>query len=141
MPCRHLNVVFLNLFPSLFSVALVFIKAGPMGFCYSVFSPFKSLLAPLSQCMLNYKGLELVPFPKELFTHTDISFAGSHTAFEGPSVWGHVSSSGLWTWQLSPHLPAVLVQNSHQQPEMSGIETWLKQSMPLNLTQIFFLEL
>lgn len=91
MLCWHLSVVFLNLFPSLFSVALVFIKAGPMGFCCSVVSLFKSLLAPLSQCMLNYKGLELVPFPKELFTHTDISFAESLTTFEGPSVWGHMS--------------------------------------------------
>ena len=76
-------MVFLNLFPSLFSVALVFIKAGSMGICCSVFSHFRSLLAPLSQCVLNCKCLELVLFPKELLTRTDTSFDGSHTASEG----------------------------------------------------------
>ena len=42
------NVVFLNLFPPLFSVALLFIKAGSVGICCSVFSLFKSLLSPES---------------------------------------------------------------------------------------------
>ena len=43
----------------------------------------------------------------------------------------------VWGWQFfwlmdpaaSPCLPAGFVQNSHQQPEMSGVETWLTQSV------------
>lgn len=42
---------------------------------------------------LNYKCLELIPFPKELFTCTDASSDGNHTASEGPS--GHMSAPGL----------------------------------------------
>ena len=122
------NVVFLNLFPSIFSVALVFIKAGSMGICCSVFSHFRSLLAPLSQCVLNCKCLELVLFPKELLTRTDTSFDGSHTASEGLCL-GMCQFFWLMDPAASPHLPAGFVQNSHQQPEMSGVKTWFTQSI------------
>lgn len=66
--------------------------------------------------MWNYKYLELVPIPKELCRHTDISFDGSHTAFEDPCVGTHQS---FWLVDLA----AIFVQNSLQQPEMSGVET------------------
>ena len=99
-----------------------------MGICCSVFSLFKSLLAPLSQCVLNCKCLELVLFPKELLTCTDTSFDGSHTASEGPCL-GMCQFFWLMDPAASPHLPAGFVQNSHQQPEMSGVTAWLTQSI------------
>lgn len=48
----------------------------------------------MGECMLNHKCLELVPFPKVLFTHTDVSFDGRHSVFEVPSAPQIVSPAG-----------------------------------------------
>lgn len=79
----------------------------------------------MGECICNYKYLEFVSFPKELFTHTDVSFDGSYN-IELPSASAHhtVSPSGSQTLQLSPHPPIHLLRwsISHQQVEI--VSNW-----------------
>ena len=84
--------------------------------------------------MLNCKCLELVLFPKELLTHTDASFDGSHTASEGPCL-GMYQFFWLMDLAASPCLPASFVQKCLVKKLGSH------RALPLNLTQIFFLDL